>query len=232
MAELAAALDNGTLAPGDADLGDLVGRVRAATPDIEGSSLAVQMLARAIAAKVRLLLPVEAVPEEPAEEDSSAEGEDGLAARLAAYGAFAEAREVLRGLERTRMVRHGRPPEASRREADGPPALRPETLDRLLEAFGAVWERASARTAEVERDGATVAAALAQLRSRLVASGEVAFEALFPEDASRAAVVVTFLALLELVRLGEARVSQDQPFGHLRIVAGGGRQRGSVGDGQ
>ena len=67
---------------------------------------------------------------------------------------------------------------------------------------------------------------VARLRSRLSRLGSIEFEELFPPDADRLEVVVTFLAVLELVRLGEARAQQPQPFEALRLAwAGAGRGR-------
>ena len=48
------------------------------------------------------------------------------------------------------------------------------------------------------------------------------FSELFAEIASRVEVVVTFLALLELIRLKQIRVTQLNPFDEIRIGSASG----------
>ena len=93
-----------------------------------------------------------------------------------------------------------------------------ETLERLLTAFAQVWERAVPRTSEVRRDRFTVAQRVTTLRAQLAEAGTLEFSSLFAADADRIEIVVTFLALLELVRMGEAHVDQGAPFGPVRIA--------------
>jgi segregation and condensation protein A len=45
----------------------------------------------------------------------------------------------------------------------------------------------------------------------------LSFRSLFSDDFSRSNVVVTFLALLELVKIGAARIYQETPFGSIVI---------------
>jgi len=46
----------------------------------------------------------------------------------------------------------------------------------------------------------------------------IRFEELFKESFTRVQLIVTFLALLELLRLGLARVYQEQQFGNIWII--------------
>jgi segregation and condensation protein A len=59
-----------------------------------------------------------------------------------------------------------------------------------------------------------------ELRARL-RGGELAFEALFTAVTTRLEAVAIFLALLELLRLGEAVVDQEDPFGSISVRASG-----------
>jgi segregation and condensation protein A len=53
---------------------------------------------------------------------------------------------------------------------------------------------------------------------RMTAGGvPLKFTELFSGAASRAEIVVTFLALLELVRLKQVRCAQDGPFGEIEL---------------
>ena len=58
------------------------------------------------------------------------------------------------------------------------------------------------------------------LIARTVAElGSVSFITLMQGCRARAEVIVTFIALLELVKLGQVGVSQAEPFGDIQIVA-------------
>ena len=57
---------------------------------------------------------------------------------------------------------------------------------------------------------------LIELRDRL-AAGPLRFEELFAAVTTRLEAVACFLALLELLRLGEATVEQEQPFGAITV---------------
>ena len=62
---------------------------------------------------------------------------------------------------------------------------------------------------------------MAELRDAARARGTLAFEDLFAAVHPRLEAVACFLALLELLRLGEAIVEQDDPFGPITVRAGG-----------
>jgi segregation and condensation protein A len=49
--------------------------------------------------------------------------------------------------------------------------------------------------------------------------GALKFSELFAEIASRIGIVVTFLALLELIRLKQVRVTQMNPFDDIEIAS-------------
>jgi len=225
-----------------ADLELLLGRVEAGEQDpaelalaplvavwqrvghLETASAALVLLTRLATRKAAALLPEP--PVKPGQSGEVADGgvepegmEEGwLAEQVARFQSFAEVREVLRRLEERRRERFARPasaaPEAAPQTASGEP-----TLEELLRAFRAVWERAGSRTAEVGRETITVRQAVQRLRALVAERRELAFEALFPERADRTEVVTTFLALLELVRLGEVAVWQSEPFGPLWLRA-------------
>ncbi len=93
--------------------------------------------------------------------------------------------------------------------------------ERLAAAFRDVLLRLS--EAEPLPLGAvifSVAEKMAEIRDRL-RSGLLAFEELFAAVTTRLEAVACFLALLELLRLGEAIVDQEEPFGPITVRAGG-----------
>jgi segregation and condensation protein A len=92
--------------------------------------------------------------------------------------------------------------------------------ERLAAAFREVVARLS--EAEPLPLGAitfSVEEKLNELRDRL-RGGRLAFEELFAAVTTRLEAVACFLALLELLRLGEAIVEQDEPFGPISVRAG------------
>ena len=90
----------------------------------------------------------------------------------------------------------------------------------LWAAFQSVLNRAKEASAsgEVVRPRFTVGQKIAAIASRLRWAEEgIGFVDLFDENATRAELIVTFLALLELIRLRRARVAQERLFGEIRV---------------
>jgi segregation and condensation protein A len=97
--------------------------------------------------------------------------------------------------------------------------VRDASLGTLLDAFRRVLRRSvAAPVHEVQREGLTVRDCIGAILERLGERGETTFESLFPEHASRHRIIVTFLALLELMRHRVVRAQQTDQFGELRIT--------------
>ncbi len=92
-----------------------------------------------------------------------------------------------------------------------------ESIFILLDALRGVLARApEARDVVPGRRGPTLDERLEYVRRRLKdAGGRVRFDALF--EGSRIVIIVTFLALLELLRAGECRVRQDRTFDEIWV---------------
>jgi segregation and condensation protein A len=71
---------------------------------------------------------------------------------------------------------------------------------------------------EVTREGLSLRDCIGPILGRLRATGETTFDALFPDGATRHRIIVTFLALLELMRHGVVRARQAAQFGEVTIV--------------
>ena len=93
------------------------------------------------------------------------------------------------------------------------------TLFELIEAFRKVLERAKVEAVhEVILDRLTVEDKVQEILTLLQKENRsIAFHLLFPEQASRRMIVVTFLALLELVKMKLVRLFQAAPFETIRI---------------
>jgi len=170
------------------------------------------MAATLLHIKSRLLLP-SAGPDEEAE-DPRLE----LARPLLEYIQYREAAAKLDQrpwLERDVFVR-GRNDEIARPESE--PALFNLGLFELLEAFKGILENLSQRQSLAVRvDRVSVRARMGELMDLFRQKSELIFVELFQGDCTRAQVVVTFLALLEIVRLGFLYIYQETVFGPIRL---------------
>ncbi len=70
---------------------------------------------------------------------------------------------------------------------------------------------------ELAREEYPVEVCLQELREHLAGGRPVPFADLFPPATPRAKLISTFLALLELIRAGEARAFQDGPIGEILV---------------
>lgn len=89
----------------------------------------------------------------------------------------------------------------------------------LITAFKEVMERAVAPGLFVpSTEGPSVEEQIEVVRSKLAdAGGRVRFADLF-DPGPKILIIVTFLALLELLKKGEARAEQNTPFGDIWVV--------------
>jgi segregation and condensation protein A len=93
--------------------------------------------------------------------------------------------------------------------------------ERLAAAFREVLARLSdAEPLPLGSVTFSVEEKMDEIRDRL-RGGRLAFEELFASVGTRLEAVACFLALLELLRLGQAVVEQEQPFGPISVRAGG-----------
>lgn len=198
-------------------------------PDLDVAGDFIAMAAHLIYLKSRRLLPVDQQP--PVDDDT----EDGdprweLIRQLIEYKKFKEAAGRLQVAELASANLFPRqpaelPPDLLADEAAGAMALGDVGLLDLLNAFQRVLRRFSEeKQAPDERtifaESYTVADKIDAVRRLIAEAGgrRIAFTALFEKAASRVELVVTFLALLELVRLKSLRIVQAEPFAEIEIM--------------
>lgn len=162
--------------------------------------------------KSRMLLP--RTPRHEDEEDPRAE----LVRRLQEYERFKKAALDLDALPRLGrdvfLTRTGVPPGPVRRL---PPSV---DLRELLLALRGVLARADLHTSHrIERQSLSLRERMAKVLERMRGAGFVPFAHLFELNEGRAGVVVTFLALLELIRDASIELVQPEPFApiHARL---------------
>lgn len=178
----------------------------------------VVMAANLIYLKSRSLLPVDQQPpDEDADEDDPRWD---LIRQLIEYKKFKEAAAQLhlRALEQERIfTRDGGSPVP----AEAPLRLADVGIFQLIHAFQNVIKRVEAREdlQEIFGEHFTVSDKIDTILKRVASGASVRFSELFGDIASRVEIVVTFLALLELIRLKQVRALQRGVFDEIEIAA-------------
>lgn len=169
--------------------------------------------------KSRTLLPVDQqLPEEEAEE---ADPRWDLIRQLVEYKKFKEAASGLEMRERLQeKIFHRTTPGAVVVQKEEPTGLGTVTMLDLISAFQKVLDRAREKEGfrEVYEDRFTVADKIGFILDTIAKSGQIGFHELFHEMSSRSEIVVTFLALLELIRLKHLKVTQSDTFADIVIL--------------
>jgi segregation and condensation protein A len=162
--------------------------------------------------KSRMLLP--RPEEEEDEEDPRAE----LVRRLQEYERYRKVAEEL-----DQRPRVGREIHLAVVAVTGKRAVRPQpkvTLTELLDAFRRVLERAELyRHHHVLRERLSVRERMTQILARIDSEKFVRFEELFNLAEGRLGVVVTFIAVLELLKEALLELVQQEPFAPIHVKA-------------
>ncbi len=179
----------------------------------------VVMAANLIYLKSRSLLPVEQQPpEEDAEEDDPRWD---LIRQLIEYKKFKEAAAQLqvRQLEQERV--YVREPAGTPEAVFAPLRLGEVGIFQLINAFQNVIKRLDAKEDLQEMFGEhyTVSDKIEWILQRVGDGVPLRFSELFASMASRVEIVVTFLALLELIRLRQVRATQADAFAEIELAA-------------
>ena len=181
--------------------------------DVAGEFLV--MAATLIHIKSRMLLPA---GDDEGDEDEGIDPHEELVRRLLEYQRYKEAAAELEQrdlLTRDVFVRSPTPTEEV-----GPRGFREVSVFELLGALKRIIDRLPKETVhEVALDKITVREKMTLLLETLRAHGSVFFESLFVEVKSRVEVVVTFLAMLELVKVRAIRIFQEEMAGPILIEA-------------
>jgi segregation and condensation protein A len=182
----------------------------------------VVMAANLIYWKSRSLLPVDQQPPEEDVEEDDPRWE--LIRQLIEYKKFKEAAEQLqvRQLEQEKIFsRMGGAPALL---ASAPLRLGEVGIFQLINAFQVVLKRVEAREnwQEIFGENFTVSDKIDQILQSVANKTSIPFSTLFAAAASRVEIVVTFLALLELIRLKQVRALQSNPFDEIQISPASG----------
>lgn len=169
--------------------------------------------------KSRMLLPAD----QQVTDTETEEGEDPrweLIRQLVEYKKFKDAGLQLgqREEQQANIFSRGSPDAGTEVDKDIP--LAEVSIFDLINAFNEVLKKASAREdfREIIEERFTVSDKIEEILYTLRDRSEMIFSELFATASSRAEVVVTFLALLELIRLKRLKVVQVEAFGEIQVL--------------
>lgn len=172
------------------------------------------MAATLIMIKSRMLLPSPEVAEEETELEDPRKD---LVQQLLEYEAYCRAAEELR--ERAAAYND----VFWREQLDAASLFGEEefvdvSLFDLMEAFQSVLQRLGDRQPqEIFPEEISVVEKINLILGKLEAHSRTSFLSLFPQYASRLEIIATFLAMLELIKLGTIRAVQSKDFGEIYL---------------
>ncbi|MEW6675138.1 MAG: segregation/condensation protein A [Nitrospirota bacterium] len=168
------------------------------------------MAATLIYIKSRMLLP-------PNEDAPSEEQEDPrleLVHRLLEYQRFKEAALGLKEREEEWMKVFRREPVSD----DAEFYLFDINLFDLLDAFKKILDKAPPEIVAITKETLTVKDRISMIIEMLEGQEAIRFEEVFKEGITKVQLIVTFIALLELIRLGLVKAYQEREFGNIWII--------------
>ncbi len=172
----------------------------------------IAMAATLLVIKMKMLMPSRVDEEEQEEEDPRAE----LVRRLLEYKRFKEAANAFQEREDERRQYHTRQMRFPfTNDLAVEPELRIEMFD-LLAALAGIYDRVRKRPVhDIVREPFTVDEKIELIAARTGEGSLVRFEELFSDDTIKMEVVVTFIAILEMVKRGRLVFVQTEPLGPI-----------------
>lgn len=101
--------------------------------------------------------------------------------------------------------------------AQGPAFLTMDVHELGKRLLNLLEKREPKMLMEIKTEPITVQEKIGEILNRLQNHRWISFGGLFLEDFSRSNIVITFLALLEIVKMGRANIYQETPFGSIVI---------------
>ena len=189
--------------------------------DLEVAGEFVVMAATLMYIKSKELLPKDKqIVLEDDEEEADPRWE--LIQQLVEYKKFKDAASDLKALElEQESIFSRRAPKPDFKLIEDRPAPKPDVdVFDLVKAVGTILQRIeekNANTREIKADVWSVSQKIEMFRERIQTQSRFRFSELFAQDRTRNEVVVTFLALLEMIRMKQLRALQSTPFEEIEI---------------
>ena len=190
--------------------------------DMDDATDFLVMAATLLEIKSRAMLP------RPPKVEEGEDPEQALIRQLEEYKRFRETADAMKQFERAAAQVFTKLPE----EYPLPPQeteLVGLTLQGLTEAFLRIWARLPETTEpeqnhyaprDIRRDEHTVQECMLTLLKGIRRRGRMRFEEAFSSAPTREEVVTLFLALLELLKLGETHIEQEGIYGDILLLPG------------
>ena len=200
---------------------------QAESPDLEMLSGFLLLVARLLAIKAKMLLPeVELCPEEVEELALLPEI---LERHQQDYRQFKEAAAFLKDREEDSARLISRSPDAGWAEAGNKLIWDEIAVEDLTRAFATIITRKNVHQKLKQAKEQEILALVRPTKTLKEKTGEINdllkqhtqgifFEEFFPTEALRWEIVITFIALLELVRQGRISIAQDELFGRIKVI--------------
>lgn len=179
--------------------------------------------------KSKMLLPPEPGSED---DDPGPDPREELVQRLLEYKKFKEAAQELKSQENLWFDAYSMGAQDDVKQEQELVLVNLNLLD-LIEAFREVLNKPSADGFhEITVETMTIKEKIAAIMETLEHRGSIVFEELFLDAPTKKEIIVTFLALLEIIRLRLVRIEQTERFGKIRVrkavtLVEGGRERTS-----
>lgn len=166
--------------------------------------------------KSKMLLPTPPPDQDDALDEEQMDPRAELVRRLLEYQKYKHAAVELTARGVLGHDRFGR--GSAIEEAQGPPPLAAVGAFALIDAFQGILERRKIRLDhEVSFERVTITERINEIVDLLKARSRCTLDDLLPESFSRAELVLTFLALLEMTRLKLTHLSQTSPLAPLYV---------------
>lgn len=193
--------------------------------DLDKVSSFIVMAAMLLRIKSKMLLPKEEVQQE-----EEADPRDELVERLLEYQMFKMLSSELKDrqllAEQSFYKKKNIPKEVGdfKEKPDLDKLLENITLGRLKEVFEEVMKRSEEKLdpirsqfGKIEKETISLSERMTELRQQLSVHSKLSFAFLLGQDITKPNIIVTFLAVLELMKLGSIHIEQEKLFGEIQI---------------
>ena len=193
--------------------------------NVEVSSEFIVLAAVLIRLKSRMLLPrVNEIGEIVIDEDPRME----LASRLAEYVRTKKIAEMLQERMEANECVHEKPAEDMSIYIDSPDELLKTDIEQFVSAFNAFLQKkkrvadVKKRYQRIKRDRASIEERINYMsmiiKDRVSVGESIDFARLVPEDSDRYDVTLSFMSLLEMIKMQEVDAKQDRNYGNISVI--------------
>ena len=193
--------------------------------NVEVSSEFIVLAAVLIRLKSRMLLPrVNEIGEIVIDEDPRME----LASRLAEYVRTKKIAEMLQERIEANECVHEKPAEDMSIYIDSTDELLKTDIEQFVSAFNAFLQKkkrvadVKKRYQRIKRDRASIEERINYMsmiiKDRVSVGESIDFARLVPEDADRYDVTLSFMSLLEMIKMQEVDAKQDRNYGNISVI--------------